>query len=36
MKKNINEEIEAPKPKDNFSTNLKFLEKFPKKNTVSE
>ena len=35
-KKKIKEEIEAPIPKNIFWLIRKFLEKFPKKNTVSE
>ena len=35
-KKKINDEIEAPKPNKILSTNSKFFEKLPKKNTVSE
>ena len=36
MKKNNIEEIDAPKPKNNFCFRAKSLEKFPKKKTVSE
>ena len=36
VKKKINDEIEAPVPNKILSFNSKFLEKFPKKNTVSE
>ena len=35
-KKKINDETEAPAPNKILSFNSKFLEKFPKKNTVSE
>ena len=35
-KKKKKEEIDAPKPKNNFSFKLKFFEKFPRKKTVSE
>tara|TARA_B100000686_G_C16273450_1_gene705202 strand:- start:95 stop:223 length:129 start_codon:yes stop_codon:yes gene_type:complete len=35
-KKNIKEDIVAPIPKDSFSLNVKFLEKLPRKKTVSE
>ena len=35
-KKKKKEEIDAPKPKNNFSVKLKFFEKFPRKKTVSE
>ena len=35
-KKNMNDEVEAPKPNKILSFNSKFLEKLPKKNTVSE
>ena len=35
-KKNKNEANDAPIPNFIFSTNKKFLEKFPKKKTVSE
>ena len=36
VKKNKKEDIVAPKPKYILFTKEKFLEKFPKKNTVSE
>ena len=36
VKKKISDEIEAPTPNKILSFNSKFLEKFPKKNTVSE
>ena len=36
VKKNKKEDIVAPKPKYILFTKAKFLEKFPKKNTVSE
>ena len=35
-KKKIKDAIEAPIPKNIFSSNKKFFEKFPKKKTVSE
>ena len=35
-KKKINDEMEAPIPNKILSFNSKFLEKLPKKNTVSE
>ena len=35
-KKKINDEIEAPIPNKILSFNSKFLEKLPRKNTVSE
>ena len=35
-KKKKKEEIEAPRPKNNFSIKLNFFEKFPRKKTVSE
>ena len=35
-KSKIKEEIEAPTPKEYLSVNSKFLDKFPKKKTVSE
>ena len=35
-KKNKNEAKDAPAPKKNLFANKKFLEKFPRKNTVSE
>ena len=36
IKKNKNDAIPAPKPKQYFSAIKKFLEKFPRKKTVSE
>ena len=36
IKKNKNDAIEAPIPKQYLSIVTKFLEKFPRKNTVSE
>ena len=36
VKKNINDEIDAPIPKYILFKKIKSLEKFPRKNTVSE
>ena len=36
LKKNKIDDIDAPMPKNIFSFNKKFLEKLPKKKTVSE